>query len=227
MGYIIEQRWCFMQLCFKYESVRKYCRKFWSKFPGEPVWSRWNLHYLVNKLNTIGSLLDNIPDRRWTMLTEEALDDTGVGLETSWRKSHKWLVRVTGISRTCAQMATQLLKLWPYKTAVVECDQVTRILLCNWFLWSIHDGEVDPQLVLFQMRFRFPYRQRWNVQTIGIGVWKIKDLKMAVLWVAASCSLVEVNHCFRVTQIVLIEAIFTVFFMLQYLVFSMWYVQDT
>jgi hypothetical protein len=43
--------------------------------------------------------------------------------------------------------------LWPYKTmifhALKEHDLVARIIFCYWFLWSIHDGEVDPQLVFF------------------------------------------------------------------------------
>jgi hypothetical protein len=45
------------------------------------------------------------------------------------------------------------LKLQSYKTTVVhalkEYDLVARINFCNWFLWSVHDGEFDPQLVFF------------------------------------------------------------------------------
>jgi hypothetical protein len=43
--------------------------------------------------------------------------------------------------------------------AVNEHDLVVRNFF-NWFLWSVHDGEVDPQLVFFLMRPGFPYIER-------------------------------------------------------------------
>jgi hypothetical protein len=53
--------------------------------------------------------------------------------------------------RNSALNATILLKLWPYKITVVhalkEHDLVVRINTCNWFLQSVHDGEINPQLV--------------------------------------------------------------------------------
>jgi hypothetical protein len=87
--YTTEQHVCLVQLYFKYESARKCHRKFQCKFPGEPVPSRQNIQYLVNKLKITGSLLDTKPDMKQTVLTEETLDDTGAGLETSPRKSLK------------------------------------------------------------------------------------------------------------------------------------------
>jgi hypothetical protein len=87
--YTIEQCVCLVQLYFKYKSVRKCHRKFQHKFPREPVPSRQNIHYLVNKLKTMGSLLDKKPDRKQIVLTEETLDDTGARLETSLRKALK------------------------------------------------------------------------------------------------------------------------------------------
>jgi hypothetical protein len=43
-----------------------------------------------------------------------------------------------------------------HKTTVVhvlkEYDQIARRHFCNGFLLSVHDGEVDPQLVLLLMR---------------------------------------------------------------------------
>lgn len=45
------------------------------------------------------------------------------------------------------------LKLRPFKTVVVhvlkEHDLVARICFCSWILRSVHDGEVDPQLMFF------------------------------------------------------------------------------
>jgi hypothetical protein len=58
--YTTEQCVCLMQLYFKHESARK----FQLKFPGEPVPSRQNIHYLVNKLKTTRPLLDKKPDRK-------------------------------------------------------------------------------------------------------------------------------------------------------------------
>jgi hypothetical protein len=80
--YTVEQRVCFVQICFKHESARKYRRKFQHKFPGEPVPSRQNIHYLVRKVEITGSLLDK-PGRKRTVLTEETLDGIDARLETS------------------------------------------------------------------------------------------------------------------------------------------------
>jgi hypothetical protein len=122
---------CLVQHHFKYESARKCRKKFQRKFPGEPVPSRQNVHYLVKKLNTSGTLLDKKPDRKRTVLTEETLDDIGARLETSLRKFLKRLAQETGISRTSARRTTKLLKLRPYETTVVivlkEHDPFARI----------------------------------------------------------------------------------------------------
>jgi hypothetical protein len=71
-------------------------------FPGEPVPSRQNIHYLVNKLKITGLLLDKKPDRKQTVLTEETLDNNGARLETSPRKFLKELAWETGVLRTSA-----------------------------------------------------------------------------------------------------------------------------
>jgi response regulator of citrate/malate metabolism len=118
--YTIEQHVCLVQLCFKFESARKCHRKFQHKFSGELVPSRQNIHYLVSNLKTTVSLLDKNPDRKRTVLTEETLDDSDARLETSPRKSLKWLAQETGVSRTSARRATKLLKLWSYKKTVVH-----------------------------------------------------------------------------------------------------------
>jgi hypothetical protein len=85
--YTIEEHVCLVQLCLKYESARKSCKKFQRHFPEQPVPSRQSMHYLINKLKTTGSLLDKTPDRKRTVLTEETLGDTGARLETSQRIS--------------------------------------------------------------------------------------------------------------------------------------------
>jgi hypothetical protein len=84
--YTIELR-VFSVTLFQIWVCRKCCRKFQCTFPGDPVPSRQNIYYLASKLKTTGSLLDKKSDRKWTVLTEETLDDTGARLETSPRVS--------------------------------------------------------------------------------------------------------------------------------------------
>jgi hypothetical protein len=53
--------------------------------------------------------------------TEEELDDTGVRLECTPRKSLKRLAEETGVSTSSsAKTATKLLKLRPYKRRVIH-----------------------------------------------------------------------------------------------------------
>jgi hypothetical protein len=54
------------------------------------------------------------------MLTEEKLDDLGARLEHTPRKSLKRLAPDTGLSKSSARRATQLLKLSPYKTTGIH-----------------------------------------------------------------------------------------------------------
>jgi hypothetical protein len=54
------------------------------------------------------------------MLTEEKLDDIGARFEHTPRKSLKHLAQKTGMSKSSARRATQLLKLRPYKTTVIQ-----------------------------------------------------------------------------------------------------------
>jgi hypothetical protein len=57
------------------------------------------------------------------VLTEEKLDYTGARLEHAPRKLIKRLAQETGVSKTSARRATQLLKLRPYKTRVIHTLQ--------------------------------------------------------------------------------------------------------
>jgi hypothetical protein len=57
------------------------------------------------------------------VLTKEKLDEVGARLEHTPRKSLKRLVQETGMSKSSARTATQLLKLGPYKTTVIHTLQ--------------------------------------------------------------------------------------------------------
>jgi hypothetical protein len=54
------------------------------------------------------------------VLTEEKSDDIGARLEHTPRKSLKHLAQRTGVLKSSARMATQFLKLRPYKTTVIH-----------------------------------------------------------------------------------------------------------
>jgi hypothetical protein len=96
------------------------------------------------------------------------LDDVGARFETSPRKSLKRLAQEKGVSRTSAWRATKLLKEQPYKTTIVhalkEHDLVVNINFSDWFLRSINDGEVDPQLVFLFDEAWFSLRREVNSQ---------------------------------------------------------------
>jgi transposase len=127
--------------CVEYGSPRKCQRKFQRKFHDERVPSRQTIHSVVNKLREMGLLIDKKQKHKRCVLTEEKLDDIGARLEHTPRKSLKCLAQETGVSKSSARMATQLLKLRPYKTTVLNAlqlhDPASRVHFCSWFLQSV------------------------------------------------------------------------------------------
>jgi hypothetical protein len=87
------------------------------------------------------------------VLSEEKLKDLGARLEHTPRKSLKHLAQETGVSKSSARRETQLLKLRPYKTRVIQilqpCDPASRVHFCNWFLQSVVKNVTNPQLAFF------------------------------------------------------------------------------
>jgi hypothetical protein len=77
----------------------------------------------VNKLKTMGFVIDKKQKHKRRVLTEEKLDDIGARLEHTPRKSLKRLAQEAGVSKFSARTATQLLKLRPYKTTVIHALQ--------------------------------------------------------------------------------------------------------
>jgi hypothetical protein len=83
----------------------------WRKFCDERVPSRQTIHDLVNKLRTMGLLIDmEKKTHKRRVLTEEKLDHRGARLEHTPRKSPKHLAQDTGVSKSSARTATKLLK---------------------------------------------------------------------------------------------------------------------
>jgi hypothetical protein len=71
-------------------------------------------------LRTTGLLTDKKQKHKRQVLTEEKLDDIGARLERTLRNSLKRLAQDTGVSKSGARMATQLLKLRPFKIAQIH-----------------------------------------------------------------------------------------------------------
>jgi transposase len=120
--------YCILQsnVLFPYDSYVKYgyagkCRrKFRTKLCDEGVPSRQTIHNLVNKLTRTGLLIDKKHKHKRRVLTKEKLDDIGARIEHIPRKSQKCLNQETGVSKSSARTATQLLKFRPYKTTVIN-----------------------------------------------------------------------------------------------------------
>jgi hypothetical protein len=86
----------------------------------------------------MGLLTDENQKYKRRVLTEEKLDDIEARLEYAPRKLLKRLAEETGVSKYCKGTATQLLKLRPYKTTVINAlqprDPASRVHFCIWFL---------------------------------------------------------------------------------------------
>jgi hypothetical protein len=96
----------------------------------------------------------------------------------------------TGISKSTTAIAMKLLKLLLYKETVVHalqpCYPASRVNFCNWFLQSVHDGEVDPRLTLFLMKHGSICRDTHPPKIIGTGILLIQ---VTFPWLKSWCVL--------------------------------------
>jgi hypothetical protein len=74
----------------------------------------------MNKLRTTRLSVDKKQKHKHRVLPEEKLDDIGARLKHTPRKLLKCLAQETGVSKSSARRATQLLKFRPYKTIVIH-----------------------------------------------------------------------------------------------------------
>jgi hypothetical protein len=120
-------------------------RKFRRKVRDERVPSRQTIHNLVNKLRLMWLLIDKKQKQKRRALTEK-LDDTGARIERTPRKSLKRLAQETGVSKSSARTATQLLKLRPYKTTAIHAlrprNPGSRFHFCSCFLQFIVNSQL-------------------------------------------------------------------------------------
>jgi hypothetical protein len=71
----------------------------------------------LKKVRTHGFITDRKPLKRNRVLTEEKLDEIGLRLENSPKKSLRRLAQQSGVSVGSAWKATKLLHIRPYKIA--------------------------------------------------------------------------------------------------------------
>jgi hypothetical protein len=97
------------------------------------------------------------------------VDDIGASLIQTTRKSLKHLVQETGVSKSRAIMAVQLLKLRPYEPTVIHTLQprnpASKVHSCRWFLQSVIGDEIDPQSTVFSNEVRFHFQGYINTQS--------------------------------------------------------------
>jgi hypothetical protein len=99
--YTLQQHVFLHDTYVKYGSVGKCRQKFQCRFRDERVPSRKTIHNLVNKLRTMGLLMDKEKTHKCRVLTEAKLDDMGARLKHTLRKSLKHLAQETGVSNPC------------------------------------------------------------------------------------------------------------------------------
>jgi hypothetical protein len=77
----------------------------------------------VNKLKSMGLFMDKKQKHKCRGQTEDKLNDIGVRLEHTPRKSLEHPAQDIGVSKSSARRATQLLKLIPCKTTEIHAMQ--------------------------------------------------------------------------------------------------------
>jgi hypothetical protein len=151
---------------WKYGSAGKCWRKFRRNFRDESVSSRQTIHNLMNKLRTMALVIDKKQKhKRWVLI--EKLDDIGDRLEHTPRKSLKHLAQETGVSKSSARTATQLLKPSSESWCLVcfKCKKDCCTCACNetincktylrvegrfqHLLWSVNKGKNFPSFHMF------------------------------------------------------------------------------
>jgi hypothetical protein len=123
----------------------------------------------VNKLRSTELSIDKTQKHKRRVLTEEkSEDDIGTRLEHTPSKSLKCLVQETGVSKSSARRATQLLKLRPYKTRLMPIlqphDPPRRVHFCNWSVQSVDEGVINLQLAFFSDEKWFHFQEYINTQ---------------------------------------------------------------
>jgi hypothetical protein len=86
------------------------------------------------------------------MFSEKTSDETGVRFEYSPQKSLRCLAQETRILKFPACTSSELLKLKPLKTTVVD-----ELQPFDFYNWILHNGDIDPYLIFFSNKACFTY----------------------------------------------------------------------
>jgi hypothetical protein len=131
----------------------------------------------------MGLLIDKKQKHKFQVHTEK-VDEIGARLEYTSRKSLEHLAQETGVSKSSARMATQLLKLRPYKTTIIHTTCILAIQQQGSFLQLVSavvvEGEVNPQLAFLSDEARFHLQGYINTQNNIISKRKTKLLQIDI-----------------------------------------------
>jgi hypothetical protein len=119
MKYGVKQKLFMYDTFVQHSSWRKCNTEFHRKFPDSIVQHEAVIHNIITKLCFMGSVLEKIMSQK-DILTEENFEDISIQLEASLKKPLYLLVLQCELAKCTAQNGTKLLKLWPYKTAVLH-----------------------------------------------------------------------------------------------------------
>jgi hypothetical protein len=132
-------------------SAHVYQIEFQQKIPGADIPAGSTIHCLINKFKIMGLVLDRKINRKCHILTEGKLDISAV-LEHSRRKSLAKLVQEADVLVSSARTVRELLKLCTHKVThafIATKRPSCRINFCSWFIQSVNEGALDPQLLFF------------------------------------------------------------------------------
>jgi hypothetical protein len=134
------------------KSARKCHRKFRRKFPDIWALQKNTIQDPVKTLWTNGVIIDKKTSHQCTVLTEETVDNIRAQLEHTPHKLMRWLAQKTWLSRVCknnSKVIEILVSQDHNSTCCLATWSVARLDFCNYYLQSIHNGKIDPELTFF------------------------------------------------------------------------------
>lgn len=101
-------------------SWRRCCENFHRKYCDSTVPCKTIIYNIVTKLHLTGPVLYKKRSWKRHLMTEEKLDDIMAWLEASLKKLLCLLALQCGLAECTAHINTKFLKLWPYKSTLVQ-----------------------------------------------------------------------------------------------------------
>jgi hypothetical protein len=122
--------------------------KFCEEFPGGNVPTKSMIERLVRKIYSAGSWLNKKKNRKWSILTDERLNETWVFLRNMCNEIFVQLAAQCGMSVGSAHKAVRLLRLRLHKRMSIQrlSNPDSGTCFCSWLLGSVHDWTVNPKV---------------------------------------------------------------------------------